>query len=167
MRRVLCWHECVLRKPRGVLLGRGRWMYMVCRRGLHVAPLAAVEGRRGLPSGVITVLHFTQKPEVTMSFMLVIVPLPNQNSTQEQQNWGAFYAFAKVENLKEAPGVFYLNDRAWIFDTQKSLHLYGLVLQQAHERGVQVHTFPLDDERVRSRVASSPRSAALEDFLAS
>lgn len=100
-----------------------------------------------------------------MSFMLVIVQLPDQRKPADVTTWGSFQAYAKLDSLKEVAGVFCINDTAWIFDTKKSLPEYGLVVHRANEFHVQLFSFQLDDETLRSHVASSPQSEKLEGFL--
>jgi hypothetical protein len=102
-----------------------------------------------------------------MSFILVIVPLPDMNDHPKKQAWAAFHTFAKVDSLKESEGVFYIDDTAWLFDTRKALHALGRVIHQAHESGMQLHSFQLDSATIRSHVASYPPSTKLEAFLAS
>ena len=64
-------------------------------------------------------------------------------------------------------GVFYIDDTAWIFDTRKALGEFALVTNRATEQGLQLHSFPLNRETLRSHVASYPKSKRLEGFLAS
>jgi hypothetical protein len=100
-----------------------------------------------------------------MSFMLVIVPMPDMNDFPKKQAWATFHTFAKVDSLKELEGVFYISDTAWLFDTRTALHAFGRVIHQAHESGMQLHSFQLDSATIRSHVASSPQSVKLEEFL--
>jgi hypothetical protein len=102
-----------------------------------------------------------------MSFILVIVPMPDMADFKRKQAWSSFYTFAKVDSLKESEGVFYIDDTAWLFDTRKALPKFALLTHQAHESGMQLHSFQLDSAMLRSQVVSSPKSDDLEAFLAS
>jgi hypothetical protein len=102
-----------------------------------------------------------------MSFILVAVPMPDMDDFKKKQAWSSFHTFAKMDSLKESEGVFYIDDTAWIFDTGKALHAFGRVIHQAHESGMQLHSFQLDSAMIRSHVVSSPQSVEMEEFLAS
>jgi hypothetical protein len=102
-----------------------------------------------------------------MPFMLVIVQSPDPYKSVETKAWSSFQGYARLETLKEAEGVFYINDTAWIFDTKKTLPEYGLVIHQANEFHIQLFSFQLERETLRSHLASYPRSEKLEAFLAS
>ena len=102
-----------------------------------------------------------------MSFILVIIPRPDELTLSLNEAWAVFYTQAKVESLKATAGVFYIDDTAWIFDTRKALREFALVTHRATEQGLQWHNFPLNRETLRSHVASYPKSQKLEAFLAS
>jgi len=102
-----------------------------------------------------------------MSFMLIIVQTPEMSKSAEVATWQSFRAYAELERLGEGAGVFCLNDTAWLFDTRKALPECALVIHQAHKFHVQLFSFQLDSEALRSLAASYPRSKKLEDFLAS
>jgi hypothetical protein len=102
-----------------------------------------------------------------MSFILVIVPRPDELTLSLNEAWAVFYTQAKVERLKAMAGVFYIDDTAWIFDTRKALREFALVTHRATEQGIQLHSFPLNRETLRSHVTSYPQSQKLEEFLAS
>jgi hypothetical protein len=102
-----------------------------------------------------------------MPFILVIVPRPDELTLSLNEAWAVFYTQAKVDSLKAMPGVFYLDDTAWIFDTRTALRAFALVTHRATEHGLQLHSFPLNGQTLRSHVASYPKSQKLEEFLAS
>lgn len=102
-----------------------------------------------------------------MSFILVIVRHPDQDKSADMATWMSFRAYAKLESLKEVAGVFYINDTAWIFDTKTTLPECGLMIHQAKEFHIQLFSFQLEREALRSHLASYPRSEKLEAFLAS
>ncbi len=101
-----------------------------------------------------------------MSFILVVVQLPDRNKHADIANWGTFQAIAKLESLKGVAGVFCINESAWIFDTRTALPEFGLVILQANELRIQSYVFQFDNESLRSHVASYPQSKKLEAFLA-
>lgn len=101
-----------------------------------------------------------------MSFMLVITSLPHRDDPRELEAWSSFRGYAETDSLKGANGVFCLNESAWLFDTRKALNLFGSVVHHAHRFAIQLHTFQLDGDTVRSCVASYPQSPALDEFLA-
>jgi hypothetical protein len=111
--------------------------------------------------------HGLDREEAVMSFMLVITSLPNRDDHREIEAWSSFRGYAETDSLKGAKGVFCINESAWLFDTRKALNLLGSVIHHAHRFGIQLHTFQLHGETVRSHVASYPQSAALEVFLGS
>jgi hypothetical protein len=102
-----------------------------------------------------------------MSFILVIVQHPDQDKSADMATWMSFRAYAKLESLKDVAGVFYINDTAWIFDAKTTLPEYGLVVHQAKEFHIQLFSFQLQSEALRSHVVSSPQSIKLEEFLGS
>ena len=102
-----------------------------------------------------------------MSFMLIIVQTPEMSKSDEIATWQSFRAYAELKHLREVAGVFCMNDTAWLFDTRKTLPECALVIHQAHKFHVQLFSFQLDSDSLRSLVASYPRSKKLEDFLAS
>ena len=102
-----------------------------------------------------------------MSFMLIMVQTPEMSKSAEGATWQSFRAYAELERLREVAGVFCINDTAWLFDTRKTLPECALVIHQAHKFHVQLFSFQLDSESLRSLVASYPRSKKMEDFLAS
>jgi hypothetical protein len=100
-----------------------------------------------------------------MAFIFVFVVKPVEK--EPFPRWGGFHLYAKVDALKTTAGVFYIDETAWIFDTRKSLAEFGLLIHQAHEHNIQLHSFQLDSAGIQSRVASSPPSDMLVKFLAS
>lgn len=102
-----------------------------------------------------------------MSFILVIVRHPDQDKSADMATWMSFQASAKLESLKEMAGVFCVNDTAWIFDSRTTLPEYGLVVHQAKHFRIQLFSFQLHSEALRSHVVSYPKSVKLEEFLAS
>jgi hypothetical protein len=100
-----------------------------------------------------------------MSFILVIVRHPHQQKSADIATWMSFQASAKLESLKELAGVFCVNDTAWIFNTKTTLPEYGLVVHQAKEFHIELFSFQLHSEALRSHVVSSPQSNKLEEFL--
>lgn len=101
-----------------------------------------------------------------MSFMLVIVEIPDLNNHAEVSRWQSFRAYAGLERLRETAGVFCINETAWLFDTRKTLPEYALVVHKASEFHVQLFSFQLESESLQSHLVSSPRSEKLEAFLA-
>lgn len=102
-----------------------------------------------------------------MAFILVFVQKVNDRTSPLYHAWGLFHTYAKVDALKETAGVFYIDETAWIFDTRTALPELGLMIHQAHEQNMQLHSFQLDSATLRSHVASSPRSEKMEAFLGS
>jgi hypothetical protein len=102
-----------------------------------------------------------------MSFILVVIQYPHQQKSEDMATWMSFQASAKLESLKDMAGVFCVNDTAWIFDTRTTLPEYGLVVHQAKHFRIQLFSFQLHSEALRSHVVSYPRSEKLEAFLAS
>ena len=102
-----------------------------------------------------------------MSFLLVTAVMPDTRRNPEIVARGVFQSLAKVADLKNSAGVFYISDTTWIFDTTKALREFALVTHLAIQKGIQLHVFRLDTESFQSHMASYPRSTTLEAFLAS
>lgn len=101
-----------------------------------------------------------------MSFILAIVQRPPEDAPRAMRDaWIAFPEFAKVESLKSSDGVYRIGQNAWIFNSRKAIPEYGSVITQAHNYGLQLHIFHLDDKSLQSHIDSSPRSEDLEKFL--